>query len=99
MAKLEALPSSAIIDQLAGTIDYYLWMGIPCARSWPRARQVPITPQERAAWPVFTDAVRIWNTLSTEVQAAYNAMAAGSTLSGRDMATKLYINAKKILPY
>jgi len=96
MAILAALPSAAIIGHMAGTIDYYLWMGIPCARSWPCARRVPITPQERAAWPIFTIATRLWNTLTPEIQAAYNTMASGSTLSGRDMATKLYINANPI---
>lgn len=99
MAKLEALPSSQIIDALAGVIDYYLYMGIPVARSWPRKRSIPPTPQERANWPVFSDATKLWNTLDPTIQAAYNKMAAGSTLSGRDMMTKMYINAKKILPY
>lgn len=99
MAKLDALPSQAIIDELAGTIDFYVDKGIPVARAWPNPRSVPPTPQERAAWPVFADAARLWGTLSPEVQAAYNKMAAGSTLSGRDMMTKLYINAKSILPY
>jgi len=35
MAILERLPSNAVIKKLAGVVDFYLWKGIPCARSWP----------------------------------------------------------------
>jgi hypothetical protein len=41
----------------------------------------------------------LWNTLDPSVQAAYKTMASGSTLSGRDMMVKMYVNAKSILPY
>ena len=99
MAKLAALPSQAIISGYYGTIDFYVWMGIPCARAWPRKPSGPVSASKAAQWPVFADAARIWNTLDAATQDAYNKMASGSTLSGRDMATKMYINASSILPY
>jgi hypothetical protein len=99
MAKLDALPEQAIIDGFKGRLDYYYYMGIPCCRSWPSSPGPKRAPAVESQWPVFADASRLWNTLSPEVQQAYNAMASGSTLSGRDMMVKMYINARSILPY
>lgn len=99
MAKIGALPSKDIISGFYGTLDYYVRDGVAIVRRWPRRRLPEFTPQEKAQWPVFTDAAKLWNTLDPSVQAAYNTMASGSTMSGRDMMTKMYINAKSILPY
>lgn len=99
MSKLAALPSVDVISGFRGAIDYYVTMGIPVARRWPRKKRHPPTPGEKAQWPIFADAVSLWNTLTEEVQDAYRKMASGSTLSGRDMMVKMYINAKSILPY
>jgi hypothetical protein len=99
LAILKALPEAAIISGFKGTLDFYVWRGLPVCRQWPRRRSVPFTPQEKAQWPVFATASRLWNTLDPSVQDAYNKMASGSTLSGRDMMVKMYINAKTILPY
>ena len=97
MAKLASLPASAVIDSLAGTIDYYLYMGIPVARSWPRARSIPPTPQEQQQWPIFTIAINAWSQTTPYIQDAYRSMASASTLSGRDMASKLYLNGTTIM--
>lgn len=97
MAKLTGLPAQAIVDGFKGTIDFYVYMGIPVARSWPRPRSVPHSPREKANWPIFARAVRVWNLTTSYVQDAYSSMASASSLSGRDMATKLYLNAHKIM--
>lgn len=99
MARLEALPEQAIISGYKGTVDYYLWKGLPVSRCWPISPGKKRSASVEAQWPVFADAVSLWNTLSQEVQDAYRTMASGSTLSGRDMMVKMYINAKSILPY
>jgi len=99
MAVLNAMPEMDIISGYRGIVDFYVCRGIPCARRWPRKKLHPPTPAEAIHWPVFSDAVKEWNSLSQEVRDAYKAMASGSTLSGRDMMVKMYINAKSILPY
>ena len=92
MTKLTALPSQAIISGLKGKVDFYLWMGIPVARMWPRSPGHVRAPAVEAQWPAFTVAARLWNNLSQEVQDAYIATAAGTRLSGRDLAMKSYLS-------
>jgi hypothetical protein len=99
MAKLTALPAQDIISGLAGVIDYYVRDGVAIAREWPRPPTGERAPGVQAQWPIFAEAATLWNTLDPTVQAAYKTMAAGSTMSGRDIMTKMYINAKLILPY
>jgi len=99
MAKLEAMPQAHIVSGYKGTLDFYVWKGIVCCRSWPVSPGKRRAASVEAQWPVFTDAVRLWPTLTAHVQDAYRTMASGSTLSGRDMMVKMYINAQKILPY
>jgi hypothetical protein len=99
MAKLGALPAQNIVSGAKGTIDYYVHWGIPCCRSWPRPPAKDRSPALEAQWPVFADAVALWNTLDPMVRTAYNTMAAGSTMTGRDLMTKMYLNGKSILPY
>lgn len=99
MAKLAALPETAIISGYKGTLDFYYWRGIPTCRAWPRSPGHQRAAAVKAQWPIFTAAAREWPLLSKFVQDAYRKMASGSTLSGRDMAIKMYINAQSILPY
>jgi hypothetical protein len=96
MAKLSALPELAIISGYKGTIDFYLWRGLPCARAWPVPPSAPRSAAVQAQWPVFAAAAHIWPTLDPEVQAAYVTMATGATLSGRDLSLKMYMNADSI---
>jgi len=99
MARLAALPSVDIISGYRGKVDFYVWLGIPCSRRWPRWKIRSRAAAVQAQWSVFNDAVQEWNSLPQEIRNAYKAMATGSTLSGRDMMVKMYINAKSILPY
>jgi len=99
MAKLGALPAQAIISGFKSVIDFYVRDGVAIARRWPRPRTTGFNAQERAQWPIFADAVSLWNTLDPDVRASYNTMASGSSLSGRDMMIKMYINGKSILLY
>ncbi len=92
MAKLTALPEQAIISGFKGTIDFYLWRGIPCARKWPRSPGHRRAPAVEAQWAAWTIATRLWNELDQYVQAAYVATAASTNLSGRDLAEKAYLS-------
>lgn len=92
MAKLTVLPEQAIIDGFKGTIDMYLWKGIPCARSWPRSPGKRRAPAVEAQWDTFTYATRIWSYMSPEVQAAYEEARHGTYLSARDLAIKGFLS-------
>ncbi len=82
----------AIISGFRGTLDFYVWKGIPCVRTWPRKAIYPPTQEELNTRIAFTWASQNWQFLSPEVQDAYRAMAAGTTLSGRDLFVKFYIS-------
>ncbi|GAI00479.1 unnamed protein product [marine sediment metagenome] len=91
MAKLLALPSTAIIDGFKGTIDFYVHRGIPCARAWPKSPGKARSPAVMAQWPFFAYASKEWSHLSPIVQEAYNSLATNSGLSGRDMQVRAYL--------
>ncbi|MBA7698090.1 hypothetical protein ES703_106765 [subsurface metagenome] len=92
MTILTALPELAIINGFKGTVDFYLWMGIPVARTWPRSPGPRRAPAVEAQWPAFTIASRLWNQMSPYVQAAYRTTSAGTNLSGRDLSVKAYLS-------
>ncbi|MBA7680107.1 hypothetical protein ES703_88415 [subsurface metagenome] len=92
MAKLTAMPHQDIVDGLKGKIDFYLWMGIPVARKWPRSPGKRRAPAVEAQWPAFTIASRLWNRLDDEIREAYRETVHGTNLSGRDLAVKAYLS-------
>ncbi len=92
MAKIGALPGLAVIKGFRGVLDYYVWMGIACVRSWPRSPGRKRAPAVEAQWSAFSEASKKWTTLSPEVQEAYKRMSAGTSWSGRDIFTKTYLN-------
>jgi len=98
MAKVSQLPALDIISGLKGTLDFYVWKGIPVCRSWPRSPGHRRAPAVEAQWPAFTKGARLWPTLSSDVQKACATMSAGTPLSARDIAVKLYLNAHHLYP-
>jgi len=102
MAKITAMPATAIISGFKGVLDYYVnyqacdrsvsGPGIPCVRRWPRSPGKKRSAAVEAQWPAFTIAARLWNELSPEVQAAYNSMAMHGGLNGRDLASRAYLS-------
>lgn len=91
MAKLAVMPHQAIIDGFKGTVDFYVYMGIPCARAWPKSPGKQRSPAVMAQWPAFAYAAGEWRNLSVAVQDAYNQLATNSGLSGKDMFTRAYL--------
>lgn len=101
MAKLKVLPELAIIDGFKGKVDFYVnyqssdpelrGRGVPCARKWPRSPGHRRAPAVEAQWAAFAYAAAHWSSLSDEIQAAYNEMASGTGLSGRDFFTRSYL--------
>lgn len=92
MAKLSALPATAIISGFKGLIDYYVHDGIPCARKWPRSPGKHRAPAVEAQWQAFSAAAQEWALLAPSVQAAYSRMAESSGLSGRDLQVRSYLS-------
>lgn len=91
MAVLKAMPSEAIISGFKGTVDFYEYMGLPVARSWPRSPGHRRVPAVEAQWSDWSNASREWNQLSPAVQAAYKILAESSGLSGRDLQVRGYL--------
>ncbi len=91
MAKIRKMPSQGIIDGFKGTLDFYINMGIPCVRLWPKSpgklRSTPVMAQ----WPAWSYAAKEWSNLTPVVQDAYRTLATNSGLSGRDMFTRSYL--------
>ncbi|MBA7575256.1 hypothetical protein ES708_17077 [subsurface metagenome] len=92
MAKITKLPAQAIIDGFKGTIDYYVYMGIPCARAWPKSPGKSRSDAVRAQWPIFAYSAAEWLNLAPIVQDAFKTLATNSGLSGRDMFTRAYLS-------
>lgn len=92
MAKLTVMPHQAIIDGFKGSVDFYVYMGIPCARAWPKSPGQARSPAVIAQWPIFSYASKEWANLSPAVQDAFKELATNSGLSGRDMAMRAYIS-------
>lgn len=91
MAKIREMIGEKVIDGFKGVIDFYYYMGIPCARKWPRSPGKRRTPAVEARWAAFTYAAREWNNLSSTVQESYKRLAKGTGLSGRDVQQRAYL--------
>jgi len=91
------MPSLAIISGFRKTLDYYIHDGQPCVRRWPRSPGHRRTPAVERGWLAFSEAARLWNTLSPEIRQAYEAMASDTGLSGRDMFQRSYMSGYKKL--
>lgn len=92
MARLTSLPELGIIAGYKGKIDFYYWMGVPCARAWPKSPGKSRSTRVSAQWPAFTQAAREWALLSPSVQAGYNSMAQNGGLDGRDLQVRSYLS-------
>jgi len=91
MARLSNLPETAIINGFKKTIDFYVYRGQACARSWPRKPQMPRAASTQPMIAAFRYAVYIWGLLTPEQKEPYNSMAAGTDLTGRDYFMRAYL--------
>lgn len=91
MAVLTQMPEQAIIDQFKGLIDFYLWKGIPCARRWPRWGKREPTPEEKANQDKFAYCNAIAPYLPEYIKDQYKRMAAGTSLTWRDLWVRAYM--------
>jgi len=91
------MPSAAVIDGFKGNIDFYYWMGIPVARSWPRSPGHDRAPEVQNKWPKFIYVAQLWASLDANTKDAWNYMATGTVLTGRDMFHRSYYHAQVLL--
>lgn len=92
MALIKHMLGEKAISGFKGVIDFYYYMGIACARAWPKSPGRRRTPSVQAGWASFSYAAGEWNNLSPEVRRAYEELATGSALSGRDMFQRAYMS-------
>lgn len=96
MAKILEMPSKTVIDGFRGILDFYVYMGILCVRKWPRSPGHFRAPAVEAQWTTFAFAGSYWESLDATVKDAYNAMAIGKGVTGRDLFTKGFISGNII---
>jgi len=92
LAKILKLPGLAIINGFKGQLDFYVWKGITCVRSWPRSPGHDRSPAVEAQWPAFTYATSNWTNPAPEIKQAFNDMAATIPYTGKDLFVKSYLS-------
>ena len=97
MAKISHMIAEKVISGMKGVVDYYYYMGVSCARKWPRSPGHKRAPQVEAGWPIFTEAVHLWSKLSEDMREPYRVMSSGSGLSDRDLFMRAYMSGYKRL--
>ena len=91
MAIIPGMPAQEVISAFKGAVDFYLWNGIPCARTWPRWKFLPRTPAVQVYIDLLKQAMAIWAVLPANIRDAYTEQARGSGLIGRDLWVRAYI--------
>ena len=91
MAKLTAMPNQAIIDGFKGIIDFYLWMGIPCARKWPVWRPREPHYAERLNQDDFARVNKAYSSLPLEFITAYRSLAQGTPFTAKDLLVRSFM--------
>lgn len=81
-----------VISGFKGVIDYYYYMGQPCARTWPRKPKRPRSPAVQETIAVFKQAALSLSLISPEVRLAYEQMAVGTNLTWKDIFYRGYIS-------
>lgn len=82
---MEQMPDRATIVAMRGRVDFYLWMGIPVARAWPRKSTQPRTAGEIASSEKFTTYVKMTGMLAPSVIQAYRDYVGGTGVTWVDM--------------
>ena len=93
MAVIPAFPSQAVIDKLAGVIDYYVHFGQPCVRMYPRWKNKPRSPAVQKGWGAFTYANQIASDLPPKIIDTWKRLASGTSLAWKDWLIRCYIGA------
>jgi len=74
---MKRLPDSGTIVASRGRVDYYLWMGIPVARSWPRKSTQPRQAGEITSSQKFTAYTKMTGGLGSDISDRYKLLQVG----------------------
>lgn len=96
MVRLTRMPAQAIVDYFHGTVDFYYWLGIPCARKWPHWVKRQATGPEKANQNAFAHVNRMWGQLPEYIKEMYRQMAASTSVTGKDIYVRGYMNGKHL---
>jgi len=81
-----------VISGFRGVIDFYYYMGIPVARTWPRKPSMKRAPEVQATIRIFKQANIIFPQISPEVRQAYRDMVGSTNITWKDMFFRGYIS-------
>jgi hypothetical protein len=84
VAVLGAPLDPVTVASLKGTLDYYLWRGIPVVRSWPRKPMMPRAPAVTEAYLTFGAVARAITQVPLELQDEVKAYAKLTNWTWRD---------------
>lgn len=87
MATITELPPGDIIQAFKGTLDYYVWRGLPCVRTWPRWTLTERSTAVVTAQQAFADYTRRVAATDPFVVQQANAAADGQPWTWRDITT------------
>lgn len=79
------MPSQEIISSLAGVLDFYVWKGIPCCRSWPRKPAMPRAPAVQRTASDFGEIATALSASPANIIAFAQALATGTAWTWRDL--------------
>lgn len=79
------MPAQAVIDGYKGIIDFYLWKGIPCVRSWPRKPKMPRSPAVQASAAIFGALATAFSDTPPNIRARASELAVGTAWTWRDV--------------
>jgi len=92
VAKITKLPGQAIINGFKGTIDYYIYMGQPCVRSWPRAPTGERSKAVQAQWPAFTYVNKAYGYLSPAIIEIYRLNVSCTRHTAKDLCVRNFLD-------
>lgn len=91
MARLDNMPSMAIVAGFKGKIDFYQWKGVTCVRKWPDWPPRKPSPAEAVSQARFSYVMGISKQLPPYIIQQYKDMAAGTPYRWQDLLVRSYL--------
>jgi len=91
MARIDRLPSTAIIDGFKGTLDFYMYKDTAVVRKWPSWTKREPHPDEKVNQDAFAYINKLAASLPSYIQDQYRTMAAGTPFTWKDLLVRAYM--------